>query len=228
MSKLTRFSSVRRFSFRPKKRETLSRTYSYSMGSAGRRFLLQATNGRGRVERESPIASLRLLQNQQRHATVDNVTSDGEYADSTDDERSDGSNEEALEGKGLMTLEHKTDLEDKLDTPQANAPPATEYHVANRKDNRKRRKYRQELAHAVIPDIIIDDAEVEPLNVSTDAQERAEAHLAAELERGDERHVSAPPCGLSSPALSSTQSVGSSTCQTSSAPASQGDNIMWL
>ena len=92
MSGLSRLASVRNISFRRKtKQETLRRTYGYSVGGAGRRFLLQATNGRTRLERESPIASLRLLHNQQRNDAVDDRVGGDE---SSDDDRSVGSGDE--------------------------------------------------------------------------------------------------------------------------------------
>ena len=263
MSGLSRLASVRKLSFRSKKRETLRRTYSYStVGGAGRRFLLQATNGRTRLERESPIASLRLLHNQQRHDFADDRAGGGGGAgndDSTDDERSVGSGEEPCD-LGLRHMGAIDEAEQEGHVTSASTSgstsvtvdlamaamgdhqlaevethhPATEHHVTGRAgSNRKRHKFRSG-DRGVLPDIIIDDAEMEPLNVSADAHEKLETTRfvtdidmdgVACFQNSVERSSNKPK----SPRMTTKRlSLENSHRSSQTTSTMQGDNIMWL
>lgn len=230
MSGLSRFASVRRFSFRNKKTETLKRTYSYNVGGAGRRFLLQATNGRTRLERESPIASLRLLHDQQRHDVMDHAPGDG---DSTDDERSEASNEDRCDSAGHL-IEANTGCELGANRPGQQPEvdphlPATEYHVTSRPTNRKRQNYRAD-QRGPIPDIIVDEAEMEPLTVSVEAQEKVEPRFVTQVDIDSVSHFSNAvenPNRNMAPS-GNTNHLPSDVVEEAQSVLGQSDNIMWL
>ena len=95
MNKIDRFPTLRRLTHK----ESSSILRRSKRGCTGNRILLQTSSTRRRLEKESPIASLKLLQRQQRKDTVDTVEtimSDDEsmiQGELSDDEKSDISSE---------------------------------------------------------------------------------------------------------------------------------------
>ena len=98
MKKKSRFAALKAFAKRPRRRRKPQNRRDIGMGGMAGIFTPN-TNPRKRLERESPIASLKLLQAQQRQLTVDTVVMSDEESgvqggvSDNDDDLSDSSNE---------------------------------------------------------------------------------------------------------------------------------------
>ena len=148
----------------------------------------QNTNPRKRLERESPIASLKLLQAQQRQLTVDTVVmSDdesgvqGRVSDS-DDEFSDSSNELSIRNCDISSKSLKaTRYRHHVSHEDVDENTGLMYQT-DRRENKGSSRWgpkpngKAHLQKFIVPDIVIDDTSVTVANHGSEKRPRTPRH----------------------------------------------------
>ena len=177
----SRFAALKEFAKRRRRRRKPQNRRDAGMGGMVGIFS-QNTNPRKRLERESPIASLKLLQAQQRQLTVDTVVMSDEESgvqggvSDNDDEFSDSSNELSIRNCDISSKSHKaTRYRHHVSHEDVDENTGLMYQT-DRRENKGSSRWPNGKAHLqkkfIVPDIVIDDTSVTVANHSSEKRPR--------------------------------------------------------